>query len=106
MKHWKETLIKSENIKWTRPRVKTIKDGKLDFILTVPVTSLFESQARQSFAEGMIEMLKFHIYHDAKPIEFPEIVKLFGDCGLPEVAKALNKYGAHRHSFKNGKGEE
>jgi len=84
MKHWKETLLKSENIKWTRPRIKNIKDGKLDFNLTIPFTGLFESQARQSFAEGMIEMLKFHIHHDNnKPIEFDEIVQLFEDCGLP-----------------------
>ena len=98
MKHWRETLIKSEDIKWNRPRVKTIKDGKLDFILTVPITNLFEGQARQSFAEGMVEMLKFHINHDAKPIEFPEIVKLFKDCGLPEVARALSKYDGDSHS--------
>jgi hypothetical protein len=32
------------------------------------------------------------LHHDAKPIELPEIVKLFEDCGLPEVAEALNKH--------------
>ena len=89
--HWKDTLIKSKTIKWKRVTPKTIEDGKLDFTLTLPLTSLFEYQAKAAFAQGMMTMMQFHIQSqtDNKLIKIEDIVKLFNDCGLPEIAEQL-----------------
>jgi len=88
MKHWKETVIKSEQMKWKRPPIKNIDDGKLDVIITIPLTELFEAQAKGSFAEGMLSMMQFHMKSqtDEKYIGMTDIVKLFKDAGLPEIA--------------------
>lgn len=93
MKHWKETIIKSKEIKWKRPPIKTIEDNKLDVIVTIPLTALFEAQAERSFAEGMLEMLRFHIQsqNDKKLIDVADLVKLFNECGFPRIAKRFNK---------------
>ena len=89
--HWRESLIKSEDIKW-KPMLKVINDNNLDFNLHLPLTALFEAQARQAFAFGMVTMMKFHIGYqgDEKPIEIADVIKLFNDCGLPEVAKKIS----------------
>lgn len=89
MKNWKDTVIKSESIKWKRVTPKTITDGKLDIDLHLPLTALFEAQAKNSFAYGMMTMMQFHTQsqRDNKLIEVGDIIKLFNDCGLPEIAK-------------------
>ena len=90
--HWTETIIKSKSIKWKRVIPKTIEDGKLDFTLNLPLTSLFEYQAKSSFAQGMMAMMQFHIQSqtDSKLIEVDDLIKLFNDCGLPEISKQLH----------------
>lgn len=87
--HWKETLIKSEQIKWKKVAPKNIEDGRLDFTHTLSLTNLFENQAKTAFANGMLTMLQFHIQSrvDNKPIEVNDLAKLFNGCGLPEIAK-------------------
>jgi len=97
MKHWKETVIKSEEIKWKRPRFKITEDGKSDVVITIPLTAMLEAQAKRAFTEGMLAMLQFHLEAQAndKLIDIPDMVKVFKDCGLPEVAKMLeDKAGA------------
>ncbi len=88
--HWKETVIKSKSIKWKAPKLVKIPDGKLDIFLELPLASLFEDQAKQSFAHGMFAVMQFHAQRsqeDKKVIELSDLVKLFNECGLPEIAK-------------------
>ena len=87
--HWKDTVIKSSQIKWRNIKPKSIDDGKLDFDLHIPFTNLFERQAKISFAQGMMTMMQFHTQSqtDKKLIEISDVVKLFNECGLPEIAK-------------------
>lgn len=95
IKHWRDALATSKEIKWKRPPIKNIEDGKLDIIITVPLTELFESQTKRAFAYGMLAMLDFHVHrseHD-NPIEVKELVKLFNDFGLPEIATQLFRSG-------------
>ncbi len=91
--NWEETLIKSKDIKW-RYHVKNTDDGKLDFDLHLPLTGLFKMQTRMAFANGMITMLRFHVKHqaDKKAVEIEDLVALFNECGLPEIAdKMMNE---------------
>lgn len=91
IKHWRDALAESKEIKWKRPPIKNIEDGKLDIIITVPLTELFEAQAKRAFGYGMLAMLDFHVRrsNDEKPIEVEELVKVFTDFGLPELATKL-----------------
>ena len=93
MKHWKDTIIESGQIKWKRPRVKGIEDGKLDVYITIPLTSLFEAQAKKSFAAGMFRMMEFHVRKQGEGavIELSDLMKLFNDCGLPEIARQFKE---------------
>ena len=90
--NWKDTVIKSESIKWKRLTPKNVEDGKLDFIFTLPLTSLFEYQAKTAFAQGMMTMMQFHIQSqtDNKLIEGSDLIKLFNDSGLPEIARQFD----------------
>jgi len=92
--NWEDTLIKSTNIKWNRPRIKSTNDGKLDFDLHIPLTELFRGQAKTSFAHGMMTMMQFHVSHqedNKEKIELKDVVDLFNECGLPEIAKKLTR---------------
>jgi len=84
--HWKDTLIKSEELNWERPLVKHIADGKMDIQVNIPLTDLFEAQAKWAFAGGMITMLKFYVQKQEGTIGNADLIKLFEDCGLPEAA--------------------
>lgn len=89
--NWEETLIKSKDIKW-KQHVKNTSDGKMDFDLHLPLTELFRAQARESFAKGMFTVLQFHAKHqkDKKIIGVEDLVALFNECGLPEIAKKIS----------------
>lgn len=91
---WEETLIESKNIKW-KHHIENTKDGKLDFDLHLPLTGLFRGQAKHSFTQGMFTMLQFHIKHqeDDKAIEVEDLVALFNECGLPEIANSIISKG-------------
>ena len=93
--NWKDTVIKSDQIKWKRLPVKNIAGDKLDIQVNIPLTNLFESQARQSFLQGMFTMLQFHIQHqvDKRSIGFTDLIGLFNLCGLPEIATLLLEGG-------------
>jgi len=86
--HWKETLIRSEQIKWKRLPVKHIADGKMDIQVNIPLTDLCEAQAKEAFTGGMLTMLQFHVQRqvEERAIEIADLIKLFNDCGLPEAA--------------------
>ena len=88
--NWEETLIKSKNIKW-KHLIKNTGDGKLDFVLHLPLTELFRAQAKYSFGCGMWTMMQFEIKHqeDKKSIEVSDVVALFNECGLPEIADKI-----------------
>ena len=89
--NWENTVIKSEDIKWKRPPIKNIKDGKLDIIITIPLTDLIRSQAKHSFMQGMSVVIDFFVKHqkENKPIEHDELVTLFKECNLPELVERI-----------------
>ena len=89
--NWRESVLKSHEVKWTRPIPKNIDDGKMDIIITLPLTALFEAQAKRSFAAGMDTAMKFFAKYleGDKPIEVEDLVKFFADSGFPEKAKGL-----------------
>lgn len=93
IKHWRDALATSKEIKWKRPPIKHIEDGKLDIIITVPLTELFEAQTKRAFGYGMIAMLDFHVrkQKDDKLIEVQDIIDLFNRFGLPEIADRMFK---------------
>jgi hypothetical protein len=93
MKHWKETVIKQEQIKWKRPPIKNIKDGKLDIILTIPLTGLFEAQAKHSYLEGMQSVMELLIQSQKEKtsIEQADIIKMLNTCGFPELVNIVTK---------------
>lgn len=88
LKHWRDALATSKEIKWQRPHIKNVEDGKLDMKITIPLTELFEAQTKRAFGYGMLAMLDFHV-HREKPIKVEDIVKLFNDFGLPEIAAMM-----------------
>jgi hypothetical protein len=92
MKHWKETVLKSGHIKWERPPIKNIEDGKLDILVTIRLTSLFESQAKYSYSEGIRTMMELLIQSQTQKrvIKVTDIVKMLNDCGFPELAKEIH----------------
>ena len=93
--HWRDSLLKSEQVKWRRPPVKNIKDGKLDILITLPLTALFEVQAQRAFGDGMLAMATFQIkmYEANKVPQLTDFVKLFEEVGLPGYAEQLAKRG-------------
>jgi len=93
IEHWKDALATSKEIKWKRPPIKNIEDGKLDIIITVPLTELFEAQTKRAFGYGMIAMLDFHVqkHKGDKPIEVQDIIDLFTKFGLSEIADRMFK---------------
>ena len=90
--NWKDTLIKSKNIKW-KQKLTNVEDGKLDFDLHLPLTELFEKQAFTSFLYGMIFVFKFDmgILKENRSIEVADLHKLFTDAGYPEFADSKFK---------------
>lgn len=91
MDHWKKTVIKSSEIRWTRPRMKSTDDGKLDINISLPFTKLFHGQAKRSFGAGMMAMLEFQVSHQEKNmiIELKDLQEFLIKCGLPEIAERL-----------------
>ena len=91
IKHWRDALADSKEIKWKRPPIKNIDDGKLDIIITVPLTELFEAQTKRAFGYGMIVMLDWYIQRQKvrKPIEIQEITDMFTSFGVPEIANQI-----------------
>ena len=89
--HWKDAMIKSSEFHWKKPLVENVEDGKLDVIVNIPLTSLYEKQAKRAFTHGMLTMLQFNVKkaEENSPIDISDLVKLFTDCGLPEIAKKI-----------------
>ena len=87
--NWKETVLKSSEIKWRRPKMKSVDDGKLDFIIHLPLTNLFRRQAKRAFSHGVAATLAFIAKHQesGRPIETSDIVAFLNECDLPELAK-------------------
>jgi hypothetical protein len=57
--NYKDTVLKQNQIKWRRPPVKYIEDGKLDVVVSIPLTRVIEGQAQISFAWGCFEALSW-----------------------------------------------
>ena len=57
--NYKDTVLKQSQIKWRRPPVKYIEDGKLDVVVSIPLTKVIEGQAQISFAWGCFEVLSW-----------------------------------------------
>ena len=92
--NWRDTLLKSSDIKW-KQKVKSTDDGKLDFDLHLPLTELFERQALLSYLQGAYDVLMFQTNfrsnNPGKTIEVEDIAKHFIECGLPQVAVKLRE---------------
>jgi hypothetical protein len=86
---WEGTIIKSKDFKWEQPAIKNTADGKLDFNIHIPLTALFERQARRSYARGMFDMMLFQIQmqKSKKIIDAKDLQNLFTKVGLPEIAE-------------------
>ena len=93
IKHWRDALVTTKEIKWKRPPIKNVEDGKLDIIITIPLAELFEAQTKRAFGYGMLAMLNFHVHRSEadKPIELEELINLFKEFGLPEIADRMFK---------------
>ena len=93
IEHWRDALATSREIKWKHPPIKNIEDGKLDIIITVPLTELFEAQTKRAFGYGMLAMMDFHIQKQIgkKRIEVQDIIDLFNNFGLPELTKQITQ---------------
>ncbi len=96
--NWKDTVIK--NITWQPPELTVKDDDKLDFTLTIPLTAMFEAQAKQSFAMGVNAGLQFYIRHQGQTITSEDLLAFFNECGLPEIAELF------KHKKKARKGRE
>lgn len=57
--NWKDTVIKNKDIQWKHPKIKYVEDGKIDFILTLPLTHIIEMQAKRSFLMGIMDYNAF-----------------------------------------------
>jgi len=88
--HWKETLIKSSDIKW-KHHLKSTDDGRLDFDLHLPLTELFKKQAQVAMLQGMMNMLMFYVdaQKDGNQIGHEDLAKLFTDCGFRKMGKKM-----------------
>lgn|GEM_PF-4746412 len=100
IRHWRDALFTEKEIKWKRPPIQNIDDGRLDVIITVPLTELLEAQTQRAFGYGMIAMLNFHIERlkTKCPIDPQDIVDLFTSFGLPEIAEQIAPKGEVSHS--------
>ena len=89
--HWRDALIDSKEIKWNHSPIENIDDGKLDIIITVPLTQLFEAQTQRAFGCGMIAALNFFAERQKSkgPIDPQELVDLFTSSGVPEIAEQI-----------------
>jgi hypothetical protein len=86
--NWKDTVFKQSQIKWKNPKFKYVDDNNIDLILTIPITNLLEQQARQSFTQGVFEMLK-HIASTPTDgsVNVSQLLKeKFIEWGLPQKA--------------------
>jgi len=92
MTHWQDILLKSKQIKWGSIKPKSLEDGKLDFILTLRLTALFETQAKLSFAYGVLTTLQFLAQKqtiDKETITTESLKEFLTECGLPELVKVM-----------------
>lgn len=64
--NYKETIIKKENIKIKPLPVKWVDDGKVDIIMTIPLTAFLDAQAKQAFFAGAKDMFEFFVETIAK----------------------------------------
>jgi hypothetical protein len=87
---WERTLVKSKDIKWQH-KVRNTSDGKLDFDIHLPLTAIIQGQARRSYAQGMIDMMAFHVKHQeaSQPIDIDDLYELFLKAGFPEIAERI-----------------
>ncbi len=86
--HWKDTVLKQREIRWSHPEFKYVDDNKIDIILTIPITRLLEEQARRSFTNGVFEMLK-HVANTPidDSVDVSQVLKdKFIEWGLPQNA--------------------
>lgn len=89
--HWKDTVLKSKEIKWVRPRIKNIEDGKLDVNLNIPLTQLIEGQAKLSFTHGVVQALNFtaDYQRNKRTIKTQDLLGFLNGCGLPELVDKI-----------------
>ena len=82
--NWKDTLIDFSKVSWAIPEMKNSEDGKVDIILTIPITDLLYGQAKKSFLMGIKE------YHD--------LIMSLGDDkeeAQKKLAEKLKEWGFH-----------
>ena len=87
MVNYKDTILAQKQIKWKRPPAKVIDDGRVDIIITIPLTEILDLQAKTSYFAGANEIFKFIIEKLLNHEEFDEdeIKNKLRDMGL-EIA--------------------
>lgn len=86
---WRDSLIKSKDIKWQRNvKAKNVEDNKLDINIFLPLTTIFEGQARQSYLCGVVDTLAF--LSDSKTtVTKQSIVDFLTESGYEKEAAAF-----------------
>ena len=89
--HWKDTIIKSSDIKWKSCKPISTDDGKLDINMHIPLTGIVEYQAKKSFMDGLNAMYEFvyELRHTKKTICLQDIATFYEQCGYPEIASQI-----------------
>jgi hypothetical protein len=83
---WQDTIIKQTEFEWKSPKFKQVDDNKLDIIVTIPLQSLIEAQAKRSFQNGVIAMLYFTAQAPEKDgkITTESLLEQFKEWEMPE----------------------
>ena len=80
---YQDTILTDEQIQFRPLPVKRIEDGKVDIVVTIPLTNLLEAQAKASFFVGITECFKW-------------FMRSFGDNKIPteeDVKLQLAEWG-------------
>ena len=90
---YKDTIIKQCEIIWKPLKIRQTKDGKIDMKVNIPLTALFDAQAKRSFMRGVAEALSFvGNCQESKTIITTELLdSMFTMWGIPELSKLTKK---------------
>lgn len=88
---YKDTIIKQKELQWMPPKIRQIKDGKIDLKFTIPLTTILDTQAKRAFMQGIVEALGFvGSCQEQKVIITKELLdRKFSEWGIPELSEIL-----------------
>jgi hypothetical protein len=91
--NYKDTVLKQGQFSWKPSKWKESKDGKIDLRINIPLTNLFDVQAKQSFMRGVAEALSFmgNCQKDETMITSELLKSKFKEWGIPELGEIMDK---------------